>query len=79
MGYVNHDEKYELALGSVNKRRTAPMPPHANVAYGKANPKGDLWQRRFGHLGYADVDKAAKIVTGMSITGAVIQANIGTV
>jgi len=79
MGYVNKDEQYELALGSVNKRKTAPVPPHANVAYGKANPRGDLWHRRFGHLGYANVGKAANIATGMSITGADIKANIGTV
>jgi len=79
MGYVNKDEQYELALGSVNKRKTAPVPPHANVAYGKANPRGDLWHRRLGHFGYANVGKAANIATGMSITGADIEANIGTV
>ena len=64
---VNKDEQYELSLAPPTKGGEGGAPSAANVAYGRANPVGDLWHRRFGHLGYQNVHRVSKVMTGMRV------------
>eukprot|EP00168_Porphyra_purpurea_P012885 TRINITY_DN3453_c1_g1_i1.p1 TRINITY_DN3453_c1_g1~~TRINITY_DN3453_c1_g1_i1.p1 ORF type:complete len:330 (+),score=52.49 TRINITY_DN3453_c1_g1_i1:92-1081(+) len=78
-GSVNDDEQYELSLRHPGAGVTPASQQSANVDYGTANPLGYLWHRRFGHLGYQNVSKAAKIVTGMTLAAVDIKATVGVV
>jgi len=79
VGHVNKDEQYEMTLARTATSEELSTPHTAHVAYGKGNAHGDLWLRRFGHLGYLKVGKAAQIVTGMTISAEDIKPNAGAV
>jgi len=79
VGHVNKDEQYEMTLAHTAKSEEVPASHAAHAAYGNGNAHGDLWHRRFGHLGYLNVGKAAKIVTGMTIAAEDIKPNAGAV
>lgn len=78
-GRVNKDEQYELSLAPPTKGGEGGATAAANVAYGRANPVGDLWHRRFGHLGYQNVQRVSKVVTGMTVTITDTKVAIGAI
>jgi len=45
----------------------AQVPAHATVACGQASNNGQLWPRRFAHLGADNMDKLPALVRGMDM------------
>jgi len=78
-GRVNKYEQYELSLAPPTKGGKGGATSAANVAYGRANPVGDLWHWRFGHLGYQTVYRGAKAVTGMTVKSTDTKGAIGAI
>ena len=66
---IAHGEPDSLNDESLYIVRTVP-PDYANVA--SVPPKGELWHKRFGHLGY---DNMAKLVTKDMVTGIDVPAS----
>jgi len=67
-GVVNSNEQYILSTTKPAASGPSAATASAAAAYGMASEKGNLWHRRFCHLGNANVAKVAKLVTGMDLT-----------
>ena len=71
VGKVNDREQYVL--------KVTPVKASANAASTRIAGEAELWHRRFNHLGFENLKRAAKMVDGMPSSVANAERVVGTV